>query len=146
MSRKLIGCFCTLLLLISASWAVDLFVGTWALDVEKTKQSLKYVPEWWTIKCESLGNGYKVTSKSVGFTQVMTMDFKSGETAVRDEHGKEIDRQKLVRKSPLEIESTSLKTGQVTNWKILPNGEIELNLHDPKGAIPLAKMYFKRAS
>jgi hypothetical protein len=76
----------------------------------------------------------------------MTVDFKEGESAVRDEHGKEVDRQKSVRKSPVEIETTSLRTGQVVNWKILLSGEIELNIHDPKSAIPEVKMYFKRVS
>jgi len=132
--------------LVSVAWAADPFVGTWALDVEKTRQSLKYVPEWWTLKCEPFGAGYKITSKSVGFNQVMTIDFKEGETAVRDEHGKEVDRQRSVRKSPVEIETTSLKTGQITNWKIQPSGEIEVNIQHPKGAMPPIKMYFKRVS
>jgi hypothetical protein len=146
MSRKLIGYSCMVLLFVTASWAVDLFVGTWVLDIEKAKQTLKYVPSSWTLKLEPLGNGYKFTSKSGELLQVTTVDFRQGETPVRDDKGNETDRIKVVRKSPLEIETTSQKTGTVTNYRIVPSGEMIVTITDRKSVTPQMTLYFKRAS
>jgi hypothetical protein len=144
--------FCMLFFLATVAWAADPFLGTWTADIERIRQQLKNVPPG-TIgdrfKVEVYKDGYKFT-QTIGQgphapTYVTTVDFKTGVTAARDSQGEEIDRVKVVRISPTEIETTSLKSGTTLNYHIIEGGnEIEVKIARKGGKTYLAG-YYKRA-
>src|SRR5260370_26754707 len=113
-------------LFVSASWAADPFLGTWTADMVKFRQQVKDLPPGAigdTFKVEAYKEGYKLTQTAGApphtSTYVTIVDFKTGVTAVRDVQGEELDRVKVVRISPTEIETTSLISGVVLNYHII---------------------------
>lgn len=150
MVRRLIGCSGVLLLLVSlSSAATDPFLGTWTADVQKMRQAkglpLGALGE--SVKVEAYKSGYKLTHMAGGYSWIITVDFATGATAVRDNKGQEIGRVKLVRKSAVEIESTDLDTGLIEDYRILPGGnEIEITIRGGDIGTPPLTAYYKRTS
>jgi len=104
-----------------------------------------------TIKVEAYKEGYKLTQTAGKpphtYTYITIVDFKTGVTAVRNVQGEELDRVKVVRISPTEIETTSLNSGVTFNYHIIQGGnEIEVKIFDRKDGKPPLTAYYKRAS
>lgn len=149
MFRRLIVGFCMVFVFVAVSWAGDPFLGTWAADMAKFKQQVKDLPPGAigdTIKVEEYKDGYKLTQTAGKYTYITTVDFKTGVTAVRDAQGQEIDRVKVARISPIEIETTSLNSGLTFNYHIIQGGdEIEVKIFHHKDREAPATAYYKRA-
>jgi len=152
MSRKFMVGFCFLFLYVSVCWAADPFLGTWTADMAKFRQQVKNLPPGAigdSFKVEAYKDGYKLTQTAGkgnrSFTFVTTVDFKAGVTAVRDAQGQEIDRVKVVRISPTEIETTSLSDGITFNYHVVQGGnEIEVKIFNRKDGKPPLTAYYKR--
>ena len=151
MFRRLITGSCMLFLFATVSWAADPFLGIWTADIPRIRQVVKNLPPGAigdSIRVEAYKDGYKLTQTAgkgpQAYTYITTVDFKAGVTAVRDSEGHEIDRVKVVRISPTEIETTSLTSGATLNYHIIDGGnEIEVKISRKGGKLYLGG-YYKR--
>jgi hypothetical protein len=160
MFRKLFSGFLTACLFVATSWAADPFLGTWAFNKDKlppeAREQLKNMPPGTfgeTLKVESYRAGYKLTltqNITLGKTRqthefITIVDFKAGVSPVHNGQGEEIDRMKMVRISPTEIEATSLNYGGTLNYRIIDGGNgVEVRMFERKGDKPFLTGYYKR--
>lgn len=119
MQRRAFNLICGTLALSAGLWAADPLVGTWKLNLEKSKYGTRPAPKSATVTWAEEGGTFHYTSKGVGpdgqptLTEIPSFKFDGKEYPIKG--NQTVDMVSFKRPDPQHLESTGKKGGKVAS-------------------------------